>query len=217
MKRLYTLGTICLVLIVLSSVLKFKKVNDSDTFAPYTLYHSEASAQAKTNKVVNPKKAPIENEKVGLEKKTSRFFYQAKTGECVNAKGDRGFNKINLSTLFDGLNENELSSPNYQPKQVYENKDAECTDFSKFDFNRIIKLSYVRLTKWNFKGSKLDGAAFAFAKMIDADLQGAKLKDISIGYTYISGQIDRFTEYPDVCILKRFGREQFTQHIRCEL
>ena len=213
MKRFYTLSTIGIVIIVFSSLIKLEGVHSDSIFT----YNSEASAQAKLNHIESLKKEPTKVEKVDVQTKSSKFFYQAKTGECINAKGEKGFNQIHLSSLFDGLDKAQLSSPNYQPKQVYENKDAECTDFSNFDFNHIIKLSYVRLDKWNFKGSNLDGAAFAFAKMIDADLRGAKLSGISIGYTYISGQVDRFTEYPKVCVLRQLSRGQITQFIKCEL
>ena len=213
MKRLYTFSTISILMIVFSSLIKLKGEHSDTIFTSY----SEASAQVKLNHTESLKKEPTRVEKIDLHNKSSKFFYQAKTGECINAKGEKGFNQIRLSYLFDGLDETQLSSTNYQPKRAYENKDAECTDFSNFDFNRIIKLSYVRLNEWNFKGSKLDGAAFAFAKMVNADLRGAKLSGISIGYTYISGQVDRFTEYPKICVLRRLGREQVTQHIKCEL
>ena len=145
-----------------------------------------------------------------------KYFYQVESGECININGEKGFNAVELGALFDGVDESQLSSAKYQPKQVYRNKNAECVDFSNFDFNRIIKLSYVRLEKWNFRGAKLEGAAFAFAKMIDADLRGAKLSTISIGYTYISGKIDKFTEYPKICTVQRLGRDNPSQRIRCE-
>ena len=181
MKRFYTLSTIGIVIIVFSSLIKLKGEHSDSIF----IYYSEASAQAKLNHTENLKKGITKVEKVDLQNKSSRFFYQVKTGECINAKGEKGFNQIHLSSLFDGLDEKQLSSPNYKPKQVYENKDAECTDFSNFDFNRIIKLSYVRLDQWNFKGSKLDGAAFAFAKMIDADLREEARGIIPLGGLYL--------------------------------
>ena len=51
----------------------------------------------------------------------------------------------------------------------------------------------------------------------DDDLRGARLSGISIGYTYISGKIDQFTEYPKVCVLHRIGRADDSQKISCEL
>lgn len=174
-----------------------------------------AQEQSKGQESLNNKKDKGSPSK--QKRATSKFIYQADSGECLDSKGEKGFNIIDLKYLFDGLHESDLSSPNYQPKPVYLNKNAECTDFSNFDFNRIIKLSYVRLEKWNLKGSKLDGAAFAFAKMLDADLQGAKLSSISIGYTSITGKVDRFTEYPKVCTLERKTRLSTDSYIKCEL
>ena len=153
----------------------------------------------------------------GHTKSNGLYHYQASTGECVNLEGERGYNPVQINVLFDGLTEEILRSEKYQPKQVYLNKNAECVDFTNFDFNRIIKLSYVRLENWNLKGAILKNAAFTFAKMIKADLRGTKLTDISIGYTYISGSIDKFTKYPKFCLPQRPSRHETTKRIVCEL
>ena len=206
MKKKYLIAVVLAALIASPELDPFgkKSMNPLSSSDPFIC--SPVSAQDQLNKSSLVKEMP-----------ESKYFYQVKSGECINAKGEKGYNTIELDILFDGVDESQLSSPKYQPKQAYKNKNAECVDFSNFDFNRIIKLSYVRLEKWNFRGAKLDGAAFAFAKMIDADLRGARLSGISIGYTYISGKIDQFTEYPKVCVLHRIGRADDSQKISCEL
>ena len=133
----------------------------------------------------------------------ARFHYQLDTGHCVDAQGHRGHNPIDIHYLFDGVDETQLKDPEYRPKFAYTDKNAECVDFSNFDFNRIIKLSYSRLKNWNLRGARLDDANFSFARMSNADFRGAQLQKISIGYTHLDGRIDRFTRYPKICRVQR--------------
>ena len=80
----------------------------------------------------------------------------------------------------------------------------------------LLKLDYVELRNWNLKGALLNHAAFAFAEMSQADLRGAKLQKISIGYTSIQGLIDAFTEYPNFCKVQR-NLNDASQQIICSM
>ena len=149
-----------------------------------------------------------------------RFHYQYETGHCIDAQGLRGHNPIDIHYLFDGVDETQLKDPEYIPKRAYKDKQAECVDFSNFDFNRIIKFSYSRLKNWNLRGALLDGANFAFARMSNADFRGAQLQKLSIGYTHLDGRIDQFTRYPDICNVQRITTKSppaQVQSIRCDL
>ena len=145
------------------------------------------------------------------------YQYDSKTGRCMNHLGQEGWNKINLATLFDGINERLLADPTFQPKHRYRNINAECVDFRGFDFNRVIKLSYVTLEKWNLQGANLDHASFTFAHMINSDLRGARLSKISMGYANIDGVVDPFTQYPDFCKRMYHRSDPHVGRINCEL
>ena len=145
------------------------------------------------------------------------FRYDPKRGVCLNAKGERGHNQIDIKYLFDGLTDAALKAPHYQPKRVYRDKLAECVDFSGFDFNRIIKFSYVTFEGWNLRGAVLSGAAFSFADMTKVDLSGADLRGISIGYTHIDGRADRFTRHSAECSVTPEPGQREHLRVTCDL
>jgi hypothetical protein len=117
----------------------------------------------------------------------SKFRYDAATGRCVDAAGNAGLNAADPAALF--VKKDEATN-------AYSNGDAECVDFSSFDFNEHIGMGYPNLVKWNFRGAKFEKTKFLFANMVGADFAGADLRGLSIGYANVEGRGDANTQGP---------------------
>ena len=119
-----------------------------------------------------------------------RFHYDASSGKCIDEAGSSGLNPLDPGPLFAHYD---------KVANTYSNGDAECVDFSKFDFNKRIGMGYPKLVKWSFRGALLTGARFMFANMVDADFSGADLRQFAIGYTDIEGRGDAHTQAHKAC------------------
>ena len=120
---------------------------------------------------------------------SQKFHYNLLTGQCENKSGKVGYNRLNAQVLFSDV---ELIDGN----DAIVKKNAECVDFSNFDFNDIIPLNYTRLIAWNFKGANLSGASFHFGKILYPSFEGTKIAKFSFGYLDIlDASYDMHTDY----------------------
>lgn len=113
------------------------------------------------------------------------FRYDAATGTCQGPVGESGYNAPDPEALF------AVHDPS---TNRYDGGNAECVDFSSFDFSAHIGLSYPRLDGWSFKGARFDKARLFFVNVSNADFAGADLRGLKYGYTTIEGQGDSFTQ-----------------------
>jgi hypothetical protein len=97
-------------------------------------------------------------------------------GRCVDSEGTEGLNPWPI----------EL---------VRETTMGECNDFSGVKLGEGL-MDYPVLSNWNLRGARLDEADLAFARLIDAQLEGAQLEYITYGYAWISGTVDVHTRAP---------------------
>ena len=123
---------------------------------------------------------------------TPPFRYDAATGKCLNSAGQSGHNPAVPETLF---------AHHDTATNSYKNGDAECVDFTAFNFNTTIGMSYPVLDHWNFRGAVFSKARFFFANMQDADVSGADLREIKYGYATLTGKGDAHTQ-GGACIVK---------------
>lgn len=116
------------------------------------------------------------------------YHYDAASGRCLDSDGDAGYNMVDRLALFtpdQGSTESQLR---------LSARDAECVDFTNFDFAAHIGMNYALLSGWNLRGAVLDGARFYFANIAGAALEGAKFSSLTYGYAEIEGTIDEHTE-----------------------
>jgi hypothetical protein len=116
---------------------------------------------------------------------TSAFHYDPATGTCKNTEGAPGLNPADPAALF--VNKNEETN-------TYTGGDAECVDFTGFNFQDHIGLGYPMLAQWNFRGAKFETARFFFANVSESDFSGADLRGLKYGYATLSGVGDAFTQ-----------------------
>lgn len=131
---------------------------------------------------------------------TGRFHYDATTGKCTDGAAAAGLNPVDAATLFPDAG---------RGRNTFANGNAECVDFTDFDFNKYMNLSYSVLSRWNLRGAKLTRAKFLFAKMEGVDLAGTDLSELDWGYTTIEGAGDKFTRLPEGCPAKARPEEIF--------
>ena len=104
-------------------------------------------------------------------------------GRCVDSEGTEGLNQWPI----------EL---------VRETTMGECNDFSGVQLGEGL-MDYPVLSNWNLRGARLDEADLAFARLIDAQLEGAQLEHMTYGYAWISGTVDSYTRTPvEGCLTK---------------
>lgn len=114
------------------------------------------------------------------------FRYDAQTGKCIDSdSGAEGYNKVVPEKIFANLNE---------AGTVYETTDAQCVDFTGFDFNEFKKNEAVAFNDWDFSGALLKDASLNFVKLSNANLAGTDMRGFKFGYVEIHGSGDRFTE-----------------------
>lgn len=144
---------------------------------------------------------PLFAPSANAENNHGTFRYDAAQGICVDSDNEKGYNKVDIDYLFslDTLDDG---------KSVYLNKEAECVDFSNFDFYLYTKMSntaYATLLGWNLKGANLNNASLFFAYLDNPRLAGAQMSKLNMGYAYINNSsIDQYTNYTfnDYCELK---------------
>ena len=124
-----------------------------------------------------------------------RFRYNEVTGRCADETGRRGLNPPDVERFF--VKEVPFKDSSYLfARSSFPDGDAECMDFSNFDFTTRMGTRYAALTHWNFRGAKLSGAQFALSAVIDSDLSGADISEFVTGYIYIRATIDAFSRLP---------------------
>lgn len=131
-----------------------------------------------------------------------RFHYNEKTGRCVDANAVEGFNPVHIEHYFASPVPCRDSEYLYT-KTCYLKGQAECVDFTGFDFAPLIDTSYRSMKNWNFRGAKLSGATMALSAVIDSDISGADISRFITGYIYLRGTVDRFTKMPSEGTCKR--------------
>ena len=113
------------------------------------------------------------------------YRYQARTGKCLNCRGEEGLNE-------------------YDESYIESTKDAECFDLRGREL--ILLHSEVdepwsfgnnTLDGYNFRGANLDTATLFFNNIHHADFRGANLFRLRYGYAFIDGSIDQFTRLPE--------------------
>lgn len=120
---------------------------------------------------------------------TGPFQYDSETGKCRDSRGQVGMNAPDPASLF--ANKDEETN-------TYTGGNAECVDFSSFNFQDHIGLGYPVLDQWNFRGAKFAKARFFFANVSNGDFAGADLRELKYGYATLEGLGDAFTR-GDTC------------------
>lgn len=120
---------------------------------------------------------------------TGTFQYDSETGKCRDSRGQVGMNAPDPATLFATKDEET---------NTYTGGNAECVDFSSFQFQDHIGLEYPVLDQWNFRGAKFAKAKVSFANFTNGDFAGADLRELKYGYATIQGQGDAYTR-GDTC------------------
>lgn len=113
------------------------------------------------------------------------YRYDPALGKCQNVGGQAGLNLPDPATLF---------AQHDAVTNTYTGADAECVDFTDFDFGAHVGLAYPVLDQWNFRGAKLERAKISFANVSNADFAGTDLRALKYGYATIQGQGDSFTQ-----------------------
>jgi len=120
-----------------------------------------------------------------LVQKPTTYKYNAKSGKCLNEKGKKGLNPLNL-------------------KVVQQTKNCECMDLGTIDLVELLpditdanKFGYNKLKDFNFRGANLSKAKLHFNDIENADFSGAIVAGFSYGYAHINGKIDKYTVLPD--------------------
>jgi uncharacterized protein YjbI with pentapeptide repeats len=127
----------------------------------------------------------------------AQFYYDESTGKCMQLNSKiEGFNIPNPKVLFANLNTDKSS---YGPTN------AECINFSGFNFDELKTPSVTSFVKWNFKGSTFAGSSLHFAKISDANLRGADLRNFNSGYLEIHGQGDQYTHGGNCAVAADFS------------
>ncbi len=102
--------------------------------------------------------------------------YRYSEGRCVDSSGAEGLNHWPIELV------RELAS-------------GECNEFSGVALGEGL-MDYAVLENWNLRGARLDEADLVFARLTDAQLEGAQLEHIRYGYAWISGTVDVYTRVP---------------------
>lgn len=120
------------------------------------------------------------------------FTYDLEIGKCTNCNGEVGYNPFNLEKIKSTKNAECIKIPKMH--LVFLLDTNEIQDFNEFGYNEI--------TDYNFRGSDLNDTELIFNHILNADLEGTKLSKLQIGYGSITGNIDAFTEYSDLCAIE---------------
>lgn len=132
---------------------------------------------------------------------TGDFVYDPATGLCRNADGETGLNAPMPADLFAG----------HDPAtNTYTGGNAECVDFSEFNFADHIGMGYPVLDQWNFRGARFAKARIFFANVTNGDFAGADLRELKYGYATITGQGDAHTR-GDTCPVRSDFQIQCTR------
>lgn len=122
----------------------------------------------------------------------NKYHYDSEKGKCVDDSGIDGLNSADPDRLFKDKKEGN----------TYPDVNAECTDFQGFDFNYFISFGDPHLVRWNIKGSNFRGAKMHFASIINSSFEGASLSEFVIGYSTLTGTVDKNTKLPPGCTPK---------------
>ena len=104
-------------------------------------------------------------------------LYRYDDGACTDTAGAEGLNT-------------------WPVQLVRETRLGECNRFEGIQLNEGL-LDYPKLTGWNLRGARLDGADLAFGNLVDAQLEGAQMGTMTYGYAHISGTVDAHTTPPE--------------------
>ncbi len=116
-----------------------------------------------------------------------RYRYDAATGTCRDSAGVTGWNARRLEVLL-------------------ETGEGECVDFAASGLRTLNHLgTFVTLTGWNLKGSRLMGLALTYVLLLDATLQGADLMGLTTFYHCLAGRTDAHSKAPKECAVKGAG------------
>lgn len=120
---------------------------------------------------------------------SSVFRYDAARG-CIDKQGRTGLNQLESNVVF------RPDPGGVEGRMTLSDRDAECVDLRGVAFEQYVGLNYAELRRWNLRGADLSGAKFFFANLLEADLRGTRLRDLSFGYARIEGVIDARTTLP---------------------
>lgn len=122
----------------------------------------------------------------------NEFRYKLATGKCQNQQGVIGMNPLDTNRLF-------VLSNNSQ-KQQFNPANAECVDFSNFDFESFIGHQYAYLSNWNFRGANLSNANLGLMVIENSDFSGTQFSNATFAYTAIRDcHIDKYTKLHASC------------------
>jgi hypothetical protein len=133
-----------------------------------------------------------------------RFKYQPKTGQCLDSKGQPGFNSVADTDLMRAADEITVNGDGSLYMILFKNRNGECADLRNIDFDSHLrrpeyKVNYMTFANWNLKGARLNGATIAWSNG-DLSLQGADVTGIKGGYVIIDATFDRFTKGLGTCV-----------------
>lgn len=139
-----------------------------------------------------------ESSAVAETKIAETFKYDASKGYCVDANGKIGLSKVDLKALL----KLDASSTSARPR--ISKVQAECADLAKLDLDMQVntvsdRKNYVQMIDWNLRGANLNGANLSFGVLTNADLSGAQFDKAKLGYSNVSGKVDKATKVHSSC------------------